>query len=274
VSGLRVLAAAGTFAASVALLFPTDLVARHLLTRASRPGWPAVAFAHARLGVRGIRLEDVTLRDVAGVELVRAERADLRPSLAGLFRDGRGLPWRIEAELCGGTSDASIAADGPATAITVAWRDADLGACPPLALTGAGVLAGRAHGTARFSLVSGTPAEGTGRVEVETATWHGAGPMGALGALHAATASLRWRLHEGRLFFEALDVAGPEVTVEGRGELRLAEPWDESDLDLRLALAPASNAPQLLRLLLGVPADGTRNVVLGGTLAHPRALLQ
>jgi len=271
---LRVLAAATTFVASVALLFPTDLVARHVVTRASQPGWPALEFAHARLRPSGIRLDDVTLRDAAGVELVRAERAHLRPSLAGLLRDGRGLPWHVEAELCGGTADASISNDGATTGITIDFRDADLGACPPLAVTGAGVLAGHAHGTARFAIVPGLPAGGTGQVEVESATWHGVGPAGMLGALHAATASLRWQLRDGRLLFEALDVAGPEVTVEGRGELRLADPWDESDLDLRLALAPASGAPQLLRMLLGVPAEGSRTVLLGGTLSHPSALLQ
>jgi type II secretion system protein N len=271
---LRVLAAAATFVVAVALLFPTDLVARHIVTRARQPGWPTLAFAEARLRPGGIRLDDVSLLDTAGAELARAERAWLHPSVAGLLRDGSGLPWRIDAVLCGGSGDAIIVTEGIATMITVAWRDADLAACPPLAVTGAGVLAGRARGTARFAITPGAAAEGSGRVDVESATWHGAGPVSALGALHAATASLTWRLRDGRLLFEALDVAGPEVTVEGRGELRLADPWDESDLDLRLALAPASGAPRLLRLLLGVPAQGTRNLLLGGTLSRPRAVLQ
>jgi type II secretion system protein N len=266
---LRILAAAAAFAASVALLFPTDLVARRVVARASRPDWPILEFAHASLRPSGLRLEQVRLRDAAGVELVRAERARLRPSLAGLLHDGRGLPWQVEAELCGGTADASISNDGTTTGIVLDFRDADLGACPPLAVTGAGVLAGHAHGAARFAIVPGMPASGAGQVQVESATWHGVGPAGALGALHAATASLRWQLHDGRLLFDALDVTGPEVTIEGRGELRLADPWNESDLDLRLALAPASGAPQLLRLLLGVPAGVKRNLLLAGTLAHP-----
>lgn len=273
-TGIRLLAGVGTFAAAIAFLFPTDLVARHLLARTNRPGWPALGFAHAKLRPGGIRLEEVSLRDAAGVELMRAEHARLRPSLAGLLRDGRGLPWRIEADVCRGTGDATVSADGLITAVTVAWRNADLGACPPLAVAVTGVLGGRARGTARFAFLLGTTPEGSGRVEIEAATWRGAGPVAALGTLHAATAAVRWRLRDGRLLLETLDVTGPEVTVEGRGELRLADPWGESDLDLRLALAPATGAPQLLRLLLGVPAAGTRNVLLAGTLARPRAVLQ
>jgi type II secretion system protein N len=274
VTALRLLVAAATFAASLALFFPTDLLARRLLAAAIRPGGPTLAFAEARLRPGGLLLADVTLRRADGTALVQAPRVRLRPSLAGLVRNGRGLPWRIEAEACGGTGDATVAATGPTASVTLVWRDADLAACPPLALAATGLIAGRAHGRARLALTPGSPPEGDGRVALVAATWRGEGPAAMLGALHAATASLRWRLQDGRVLVEALDVAGPEISIAGTGELRLADPWAESDLDLRLALAPAAQAPQLLRLLLGGPAAGRRELVLAGTLARPRAVLQ
>jgi len=80
---------------------------------------------------------------------------------------------------------------------------------------------------------------------------------------------------DGRLVVEALDLHGPEVSASGSGELRLTDPFEESDLVLRLALAPQADAPPLLRLLLATPTGvGSRLLMVAGTLAHPQVQLQ
>ena len=269
--------AAAVFTASLALLFPTELVARRLLARAAPPEWPVVIFRGAALRPRGLWLTDVTLRRPDGTTVVHADSVRWTPSLSGLLRDGRGLPWRIAAEVCGGTGEATVTTDGAAVAVALTWHDADLAACPPLAVAG-GALAGRARGVARLELAPPAPPSGSGRVDLEGATWRGEGPLAAIGSLHAATASVGWRLREGRLMFEAPDLHGPEVSASGSGELRLTEPLGASDLVLRLALAPEAEAPPLLRLFLGVPATpsgtGSRLLTVAGTLAHPQLLLQ
>jgi len=261
------------FTASLALLFPTEPIVRRLVARAAPPDWPVV-FRGAVLRPRGLWLTDVTFRRPDGSTVVHAESVHWSPSLIGLLRDGRGLPWHVTADVCGGTGEATVAADGPGVAVALTWHDTDLSACPPLAVAG-GALAGRASGAARLVLAPRRPPAGSGRVDLERATWRGEGPLAAIGSLHAAAASVGWRLADGRLLVEALDLHGPEVSASGSGELRLTEPFEESDLTLRLALAPQADAPPLLRLLLATPTGvGSRLVMVGGTLAHPQVQFQ
>ncbi|HYV57707.1 MAG TPA: type II secretion system protein GspN [Candidatus Nitrosopolaris sp.] len=261
------------FTASLALLFPTEPIVRRLVARAAPPDWPVV-FRGAVLRPRGLWLTDVTFRRPDGSTVVHAESVHWSPSLIGLLRDGRGLPWHVTADVCGGTGEATVAADGPGVAVALTWHDTDLSACPPLAVAG-GALAGRARGAARLVLAPRRPPAGSGRVDLERATWRGEGPLAAIGSLHAAAASVGWRLADGHLLVEALDLHGPEVSASGSGELRLTEPFEESDLTLRLALAPQADAPPLLRLLLATPTGvGSRLVMVGGTLAHPQVQFQ
>jgi type II secretion system protein N len=229
---LPVLAGGLVFGVTLAALFPTDAVVRRVLARATPAGWPGVVFARAALRPRGIVLDDVTLRDSTGRALARAEQVRVLPSLWSLVRGGSGLPCRIEASACGGTGEATLEDDGAATAIVLAWQDADLAACPPLVIAG-GALAGRARGAARLRLDPAAAPEGTGDVELSAAVWRG---TGLFASLHADSASVRWRLQDGRLALEALDLHGPDVTVNGSGEVRLAAPFEESALAIRLAL--------------------------------------
>ena len=261
------------FTASLALLFPTESIVRRLLAHAAPREW-SVVFRGAALRPRGLWLTDVTFRRRDGSAVVHAESVRWSPSLIGLLRDGRGLPWRLTADVCGGIGEATVAADGPGVTVALTWHDADLAVCPPLAVAG-GALAGRARGAARLALAPRLPPAGSGRVDLERATWRGEGPLAAIGSLHAAAASVGWRLADGRLVVEALDLHGPEVSASGSGELRLTDPFEESDLVLRLALAPQADAPPLLRLLLATPTGvGSRLLMVAGTLGHPQVQLQ
>jgi len=261
-----------TFAAFLVRLFPADAVARHALTRTLPPGGPTVVFSRATLQPDGIRLDEVAVQTPGGGVLARAAHVRFRPSLIGLVRDGRGLPWHVDADACGGRLDATVSAEEAATGVAVTWDDADVAACPlpPLA---AGALAGRARGVARLHLpFVGAPA-GDGRVELEGGQWIGSGPLRALGALHAESASVRWTLHDGRLTFAALDLRGPELTATGSGAVDLVDPLAASAVQLTLALATAPAAPAPLRLLLGPPGTD-RRLAVGGTLERPSVLVQ
>ena len=267
--------AAGLVALFLFLLFPIDTVVRALLARATPAGWPAIVFQRAALRPTGLLLEDVTLHGRDGTALVAAERVFLRPSLRGLWRDGTGLPWHVEALVCGGTGVATVTGDGAPTALSFTWQDVDLGGCPPLALA-AGALAGRATMTARVRL--GPPA-GEGTVEVHAGEWRSsAGPLVAVGTLHAERASFGWRLVGDRVALTSLELHGPDVSAEGEGTVRLAAPLEASGLELRLAVAAAPEAPDRVRALLGLlpapagDAAGPRRLFVAGTVASPRLL--
>ena len=255
------------------LLFPVDAVVRALLARATPAGWPAVVFRRAALRPTGLLLEDVTLRGRDGTGLAKAERVHLRPSLVGLWRDGTGLPWHVEAVVCGDDGVATVTGERAPSAMALTWDDIDLAACPPLALA-AGALAGRATMTARIQFA---PPAGEGTVEVRAGEWRStAGPLLAVGTLHAERASLGWRLVGDRVVVTSLELHGPEVSAEGEGVVRLAAPLEASGLELRLAVAAAADAPDHVRALLGLlpaPAGdtvGPRRLLVAGTVASPR----
>ncbi len=268
------LAAVALFAGFLAYLFPTDVVARRLLSRLELPGGAAVVFTRAALRSDGIWLDNVTVRAPTGAELVHAEAVRLRPSPWGLVRGAGGLPWSLHAAICGGTADATISADGTATAVALTWHDADLAQCPPLPIA-AGALAGRARGAARLRLGLTSELEGAGNVELESGTWRAGGALALLGALHAESASVHWTLRQGSLVLDALDLHGPEVSATGSGEVRLEDPVEASGVRLTVAVASVPGAPGPFGLLLRPADDGTtRQLTVGGTLAHPSAVLQ
>jgi type II secretion system protein N len=260
----RIVLAAAVFAASLAALFPTDALVRRAL---GRPGWPPIVFGSAHLRPGGIRLDDVRIVDTAGHAWLHAESLRLRPSLASLVAGRGGLPLTIDGTVCNGVVRATVAGEGAGTAVTVAWREADLGRCPPLAIAG-GALAGRAAGTARLRLAPGAPPAGDGDLVMEDAAWAGQG-FAALLALRAATASLVWRLADGRLDLDDVALTAPELVAGGRGTVTLAEPVAASALALELVLEPSGGA--LGALLRG---RGPHQVTVGGTLERPRVVVQ
>jgi type II secretion system protein N len=260
----RLLLAAAVFAASAAILFPTDALVRRALVR---PGWPPIAFETAHLRPGGIRLTDVGIVDGSGRAWLRAESLHLRPTLGSLIAGRGGLPWTVDGTICGGEARATVTAEGAGTAVDIAWRDADLGRCPPLAIAG-GALAGRAGGTARLRLVPGALPAGDGDLVMEGAAWAGQG-LAALLALRAATASLTWRLADGRLDLDDVALTAPELIAGGRGTVTLAEPVAASALALDLVLEPSGGA--LGALFRG---RGPHQVTVGGTLERPRVALQ
>src|SRR5207253_3387982 len=104
------------------------------------------------------------------------------------------------------------------------------------------------------------PPAGEGTVEVRAGEWRStAGPLLAVGTLHAERASLGWRLVGDRVVVTSLELHGPEVSAEGEGVVRLAAPLEASGLELRLAVAAAPDAPAQVRALLGfLPAPPDR----------------
>jgi len=264
------------FALFLALRFPTDAVVRRLLARGVPPGWPVLVFEHAALRPNGIHLEAVTLRTQAGVALLTADRMRLRPSLRSLLGGGAGHPWTVVGDLCGGHGQAVITDDGPGAAVVVDWRDVDLAGCPRLRLAGGTLEAGHADGAARLRIAPPAPPEGTGTLALRQALWQGAGRLAALGALHADAASLRWRLGDGRLTIEGLDLRGPEVSAAGDGSVAMGNPPAASALDLTLSVTQAPGAPGRIRFLFGLDGNptATRHLTITGTLGAPSVRME
>src|SRR5439155_906845 len=164
-------------------------------------------------------------RDGGSSRPPRPPQASRRPR--ALRRDRRG------GAPAGGNGVATVTGERAPSALALTWHGVDLAACPPLALA-AGALAGRATVTARIQFA---PLAGEGTVEVRAGEWRGtAGPLLAVGTLHAERASLGWRLVGDRVALTSLELHGPEVSAEGEGMVRLAAPPEAGGLELRLAI--------------------------------------
>jgi type II secretion system protein N len=258
--------AAVVFAAVLCATFPTDAIVARMLAGVTPPAGTTLAVGGSALRPSGIRVDGVVLRGADGVTLATAERLVLRPSLAGLLRDGSGRPWHARGVACGGTVDAELARDD---VLTLAWDDVDLAACPLFSVAGNRVV-GRADAAA--TLREGAT-RGEGTVSLHDAVWDGAGRLvPGLDALHADRAAVRWTLAPAELALTTIDVAAREVRLQGSGTVALAAPFA---LSAGLTLAPGTAASGLLRALLAMlPAAAddpdVRRLAVAGTILAPR----
>jgi type II secretion system protein N len=256
------------FATGLIVTFPAGPLVAALLARLP----PDVAAAvervgSSRLGLRGLTLEDVTLRLRADAPALEIRSLSLRPSLLGFLRGRWGRPWHVEARACAGTASADfdLADDGT---VDVTFSGIDLVAClAPFALRDS--VAGRATGRARLVV---TPAARmwTGVLDLTDARWQARNVPSHL-ALRADRASLRWRLDD-VLHLEELTLANDEFTASGGGTLRFAPSPAAPELDLRVRIEPRAGMPQahrdLLSRLPSSPPDqaGARTYRLVGPL--------
>jgi len=262
--------AIAVFVAVIAVTFPTDALLRALVARAIPSGSVVVAFAQAHLRPWGLRVDGVAVRAPDGTLVADAEWVSARPSLAGLFRDRTGRPWRLAVGTCGGRIEAVVDRDDGGSAASITWNDVDLARCPPVALLGETV-AGTIDGSA---VVRGAGAAAEGRIGVRGGVWKGAGRfVPALETLHADPASLAWTLQGNRVDLTTIAVDGPDVKATGGGRVELARAPRESRLALSLTIAPGPGAPAGFRDLIArlPPADGdARRLEVSGTLGFPQ----
>ena len=250
---VRAAIAVALLVVAVVLLFPTDAFVRRLLARYTPAGVAPPAFEEAHLGPAGVRLFNVTLARPEGPVVVSAGRVDLRPSLAGLLTGRGGHPWRFDADICGGTANGTIAAEGAATITDAEFENADLALCPLLELGGA-ALAGRARGNLHLRLEPVAPAHGNGQLEMTDVAWRGQGLV-ALIRVHSASGS--WRLEERKLTLASIDVRLAASVIRGAGEVSLTEPVADSELRLALTMAPTDGS------------EPPQPVLVDGTLGRP-----
>jgi type II secretion system protein N len=235
------------FAAGLIVTFPAGPLVAALLARLP----PDVAGAvervgSSRLGLRGLTLEDVTLRPWADAPPLEIRSVSLRPSLLGLLRGRWGRPWHVEARACAGTASADFDR-GDDDAVDVTFGGLDLVAClAPLALRDP--VSGRATGRAAL-LVTPATHVWSGVLELADARWQPRNVPSHL-ALRADRASARWRLDDA-LHVDELTLANDEFTASGNGLLRFAPSPAAPELDLHVRLAPTSGMPQAHRDLLG-----------------------
>lgn len=274
---LAMLFVAALFIAVLALTFPTDAVVRRVLATATPPGGPMLTFDRATLRPWGLRLDQVSLRNPDGTIVAGADWLLVRPSLMGFLRDRTGRPWRATGGACGGSLAAIVSAEGASSALRLDWRDLDLSDCTLVPATTA--IEGRSEGTANLTLARDTPLVGEGTASLRGARLHTAELGLPLDALHADPAFVRWALAANKITLSAIEVHGPELTVNGSGTVRLMGSLADSALNLRLVVAPGPDAPPSLQDALAQlpPArepPGARLLLLVGTITDLRRLMR
>lgn len=267
---------AGVFAVVGALTFPTDALVHAVLARAPLPGGMQLAFTAAHLRPNGLRLDDVHVGHPGGRPAFDAEWLRLWPSLWGLWRDGTGRPWSIAAGACQGTIDVAIGVEPRRTPIEVALEHVEIGSCLPYVLPQVDAY-GRLDGRLTVRVGTADPWMSDGALDLRGAAWT---PGGALGDVrfHADAGTVAWQLVEHRLEITRLDATSSDFKAVGSGLVRLADPIDDSVMDLRITITPGATMPDLLRryfvALAGPPpaADGTRTLRVQGALRDPRVI--
>ena len=187
-------------------------------------------------------------------------------------RDRLGRPWHVAAGVFGGTVDSRIDADEGAKSIEASWTDIDLGLLLA-ALKRSDPLTGRATGRVTLRVGSTDAAAGEGELTLRGAAWDPPQDELADVLLHADTATLRWNLAEHRLEIASFELHGEEVDMTARGQVKVAEQFGQSPLDLHVTIEPLPGAPlELRRLLDGLPqrSDGVRDFRLTGVIDAPR----
>jgi type II secretion system protein N len=259
-----------------ALTFPTDAVVRWMLSRVPLPDQVHLGFTGAVLRPTGLRLDGVQLISAVGRPVFDAEWVRLRPSLWGLWHDGRGGPWSIGAATCQGRIDLEVGTEPGATPIAVTVTQVELASCLPYVLPALDA-SGRVDGGFTVRVGPPDPTRSMGALDVRGTRWKPGGPLGDL-ALHADTGRIAWQLADGGLEIPTLEAVSSDFRAAGSGLVRLARTLDESRIDFRLVVTPGPTIPPLLRRYLaavpGAPpaADGARTLRIQGTLRDPRVV--
>lgn len=265
-------AGAVLFGVVLALTFPTDQLVRRLLAGLPLPDGHVLTFQHANVRPWGVVLDDAAYRRSDGQPVVETDWLRVRPSWTALWRDRLGRPWHVAAGVFGGEIDGRIDLGDTGRRADVSWTDVEVAGLLD-ALQRHDPLTGRATGRAALQIPAAAPASGEGQLTLRDATW--APPLDALEEvpLHADTVDLQWTLGDHRLDIARFDVAGEEVDLTAKGQVRLAAQLGRSALDLRVTIAPLPGAPvELRRLLDGLPrrSDGVHDFRLTGTIDAPR----
>jgi hypothetical protein len=118
------------------------------------------------------------------------------------------------------------------------------------------------------------PSTATGELLVQGATWLLGDRIPALEALHADPALVSWRLDQGSIALDRIDLRGPEVEASGTGTLRLASGLG---VEGAMTIVPASAASPVIRdLLASLPPaqdkSGARLLAFTGTVGTPRVV--
>jgi type II secretion system protein N len=261
------------FTAGVLATFPTQRLVDALLTRL--PAATTRRIEHigsSRLGLRGLTLENVTLRVHAGAPALALEEVSLRPSVLGLLVGRSGRPWQARATACGGTATVHLDRESRGDTIALQFDGLDLATClVPFEPTGP--VEGRATGTADF-VVAGDDVDGRGSLALRAVRWRPPGVPRHV-PLHAEEATLGWTFDEQTFRVDDFAMTNDEFAATARGVIRFPRPRDVPQLDLRIHLQPTATMPQahrdLLSRLRGSPPDATggRTYRIAGPLDAP-----
>jgi type II secretion system protein N len=268
------------FVVFLLLTFPHELVVQRLLARAETGpvdvdvrgihlGWTlAYTIDELRLLARG---------DDRAVPLLSAAHVRVAPSLISLFR-GHPYPVAVSGDLYGGTLSGTVDLRPAAFAIDARLAGVDVGRYAGLRLFMEGTLRGRIDGELALQGNAEKPATTTGQISLR------AGDLALEGGkirgitvpdLHFPEVRLAGDVKRGRLELGDVVANGSEISARGDGNVVLQHPLAASIMNLTLAVRPAPQAPDNLKLALnllpGTPGEGgERTLRLYGSFDKPR----
>jgi type II secretion system protein N len=261
--------------------FPHELVVRRMIARAET-GRVAVEVHGIRLGwTLGYTIDELRLLQRGGdpaVPLLSATNVHVSPSLTSLFR-GHVYPVKVSGELYGGTLSGSVDPRAEAFAVDTHLAGVDVGRYAGLRLFMEGALRGKIDGELALEGNALKPATTTGHLSLRAAgvALEGGKLRGiTLPDLHFPEIRLAGDIKRGRLELGDVIANGDEIAARGEGNVVLQHPLATSVMSLTLAVRPAPQAPDNIRmavnlLLPGAPAEGGEKTLrLSGSFENPR----
>lgn len=266
------------FAIVIVGRLPYDRFARLAIDRAAIAAGIEIRYASSVLGWRGVELSDVEVEiepnraaHPHGAEPIRVDRLTLRPSLWGLLRGHRGMPWTAQAHLDDGTAHGVLGGRPAAWHLRVKWTQVDLGQLPPPRPDG------RITGVCNGWIEASTTADGTqGRWVISARQLTISGLRGGhlvLPTLEVSQADARGTWTGRRVTVEELDAEGSFGELHLAGRIMRRQPLEKSALNLQMTHVPPSNPPAELALFFKIflpgKTTGEQRYNLGGTLGLP-----
>lgn len=272
-------AAVAAFVIALVRFLPLDPFLQPIVDDLAARSGVTARYQQSSLAWCGISLTDLEIASTGAPDApLVIERLVMQPSLVGLLRGRRGLPWHVAAQLLAGSATGELHGQPPDWRANLDWLGIDLSKLPldadrrvtirgvsdgHLEASGPGSEGGTGAGSWKISggeisatgLRSGQlllPPIELGHLE-STGTWEGP-----------------------RLTIESLRTEGPLGSLSVTGRIVLRAPVEHSALNLRLTHAPpptdSTDLSAMTHMLLpggGAASGGPRTYHIGGTLGLP-----
>lgn len=214
--------AALAFVVALRWTFPTEAVRERLIYEAGKAGWQIDVQDVGPAGLLGVRMDEVTLTDAAGLKLP-VERLDASLRVLPLLLGRRSLAY--QASVFGGTVEGRADLSGSSRTFRMALEGVNLKAVPMLRRSGV-EFTGVAAGTIDLTMPGDQPHQASGTVDLSVAQAGVAGgnatippfstPM-TIPPISFGTVTAAGKADKGRLTMDKFQFRGGDAEVTGEG---------------------------------------------------------